>query len=803
MSNPIIPESRWIWTSEPYDKENPVIVLFRRQLHLDEKPKTCKVSLSADSRYRFFVNGVSVCQGPVKGDREVWYFDQVDLAPYLTAGENVLSVIVLRYPLLHENGNFSVWRTEYPGFYMDGDLTSEDFFCHVAGNIHVGKANPYFEPLCITEEACGDARLCGWQTPGYRMAEEIWKPATARMQMNAYVSPFNLLPRPIPFLYEKTCRFPEIMKVRKGKNGAAEWEAFAADPQKTVTIAPHSEAVVELHAGELTTGFLELAVAGGAGAKVKILTSESYAKVDLQAMEQFLAIPQVQAMSENERQAILHYAVNAEKGDRLDAEEGILMGVSDTYTVAGFGTKEVPETYEPFWFRTFRFIQLTIKTDDMPLTLIDFQYRETGYPLEVQTKVTVSDKTLAPIWDISERTLRRCMHETYEDCPYYEQLQYVMDSRFQILATYMTSADDRLARKAIEDFARSQRFDGLVEGAYPSFGSNAIVNFSIFYILMVWDHWRFFGDRSFTIRFLPALERIVQFYHRRLRGNGVVERTSEGGQAGKYWSFIDWVPAWDRGVPTAILTGDSSVESLLYLLGLSKLAELEEAFAEEGWGSLAAVHQQEAACLKEAIRDWFMDADGLITDGLVKAYTDENGYVWPAFTEHSQHGQVLAALTEVFTPEEAKKAMQQTLDNPAFHQCTVSWGYYLFRALEKSGLYEQTDARWELWREMVRAHLTTCVENDGIKGRSDCHAWGALALYELPAVTLGVRPGAPGFETILVQPVPGYFTQAEGDVITPKGMVHVAWQRREDGSLDLRVNGPEEVEILLVSDAEA
>ncbi|WP_291224501.1 hypothetical protein [Gemmiger sp.] len=45
---------------------------------------------------------------------------------------------------------------------------------------------------------------------------------------------------------------------------------------------------------------------------------------------------------------------------------------------------------------------------------------------------------------------------------------------------------------------------------------------------------------------------------------------------------------------------------------------------------------------------------------------------------------------------------------------------------------------------MVENHLTTCVEND-TDTRSDCHAWGALLCYELPAVILGVRPAAPGF----------------------------------------------------------
>lgn len=33
---------------------------------------------------------------------------------------------------------------------------------------------------------------------------------------------------------------------------------------------------------------------------------------------------------------------------------------------------------------------------------------------------------------------------------------------------------------------------------------------------------------------------------------------------------------------------------------------------------------------------------------------------------------------------------------------------------------------------------------------------GALILYELPSAILGVRPAAPGYEEIAVEPVPGY-----------------------------------------------
>ena len=90
---------------------------------------------------------------------------------------------------------------------------------------------------------------------------------------------------------------------------------------------------------------------------------------------------------------------------------------------------------------------------------------------------------------------------------------------------------------------------------------------------------------------------------------------------------------------------------------------------------------------------------------------------------------------------------------------------------------------------MIAKHLTTCAEND-LDERSDCHAWGALALYELPSVTLGVRPGAPGYKKIEVCPTPGYLDYANGDVITPHGTVHVEWHKEQDGRIALNYSLP-------------
>ena len=112
----MLPKSPWIWTSDSYDRDNPVLVAFRRQVFLESVPEKMIVQLSADSRYRLYINGFSPVQGPCKGDGQVWYYDELDIAPYLRKGMNILAAVVLRYPI-SRNGNDSIWRTDLPGFY--------------------------------------------------------------------------------------------------------------------------------------------------------------------------------------------------------------------------------------------------------------------------------------------------------------------------------------------------------------------------------------------------------------------------------------------------------------------------------------------------------------------------------------------------------------------------------------------------------------------------------------------------------------------------------------------------------------
>lgn len=772
-----MPLNGWVWTGEPNAGMNTEVefLYFRKKLEFAALPQKFTADVSADSRYKLYVNGQMVEVGPEKGDAKVWFYETVDLLPYLTTGENVIAAVVLRYPLHSSMGNHSIWRTENPGLYFKGSLVQAngtetevvagpDWVYKRADHVKiVSEGRGFFAPLQFYENSAGAAWSIGWQQPGYDDSD--WSPAVpyAGITPHRAVSPGNLLPRPIPSLFQRPQQLKGIMKIRESAHTEAQWNDLFAG-QGEITIPANTKEIVEINAGEETTGYMQWKFKQGAGAKLHVVYAEAYVHLVENTSGHGPAMREL-------------------KRDRLDCENGVLNGYADDYAVAGYGVDGQEEYYEPFWFRAFRFIRLEIETGDAPLTISQMDYRETGYPLEVKSWVKTSDESLEGVWDISERSLRRCMHESYEDCPYYEQLQYIMDSRSQMLYTYRVSADDRLARKCMDDFKRSARYDGLLNCSYPSFNPNVIPGFSIYYIMMVYDHMMYFGDPELVRYHMPTIDGILEYFRRNLNEQGLVSIGSGGLlYNARYWSFIDWVGEWRIGVPNSRVVGAMTMESFLYVYGLQHAAKLAEYM---GRTSVAEEYLARAAEVQKAINTYCRGEKGLYQDG-------------PGFEEYSQHCQVFAVLTDTVSMEEGYGLLKEVTDSfyctpeelesgavKRYPRCSVSMSYYLFRALEKVGLYERTERLWDIWREMVADNLTTCVESkeNGEDGRSDCHAWGSLILFELPAVVLGVRPTAPGFSQWEVKPVAGYLDHAEGDVITPVGKIHVSWKKDENGEI--------------------
>ena len=768
--------SNWIWIPSwsDEDKKIPRIVLFRKNIKLTETPQKAELEISADTRYKLYINNVLVEVGPSKGDKSIWFKDRLDITRYLRKGINIFAVIVLRYPENPMDGNHGMFRTATPGLYVKGKITTVDaqeisldaddsWKCKINKNVSFIREEERFAPLIIHENASGNPEIFDWKTSEYD--DSKWESAKPyiNVEIHQAVSPGNLQERTIPYMYRKDRRFTDIMEVSKSVHSQEKWQEFI-EGKTALEIPLDTEEIVEISAGEEMTGYISLVLSAGKSADITLTYAEAYVQEEHVGPD--------------------HVAL---KKDRLDQKNGHLEGYQDNYHVAGLGTQDEPEIYEPFWFRTFRFVQLRIKTGAEPLTLQHFDYQETGYPLEVSTSVKTSDESLSDIWEISERTLRRCMHETYEDCPYYEQLQYVMDSRTQILYTYSVSTDDRLARKCIDDLARAQRYDGLLNCSYPNCNPNIIPGFSIYYILMIYDHMMYFGDHKLVEKYMPTVERILQFFEEHLSEKGYVGKTGGLIMEEAFWSFIDWAQEWNptSGMPPAGLKGPITMESLLYIYGLQHAAKLAEYLGRK---DEASQFTERAVKIQNAVRTYCINTDGMVQDG-------------PGVEEYSQHCQVFACLTDTIDIDQARENIFRTIqDKDHFAQCTVAMRFYLFRALEKTDLYAYTDQYWEAWRTMIKNHCTTCVESEAY-ARSECHAWGSLVLYELPGTILGVRPAAPGYEKIEIRPVSGYLKEAEGSVKTPKGIIYVKWTKEGD-KLDITYQTPDSVKDQIICKTE-
>ena len=196
------------------------------------------------------------------------------------------------------------------------------------------------------------------------------------------------------------------------------------------------------------------------------------------------------------------------KGNRNDVDGKIFSGREDSLVSDGSAN----QSYTNLNFRTFRYIRLLVQTKDEPLVLDDIYGTFTGYPFQAPSQFVTDDPEIKKILEIGWRTARLNAWETYTDCPYYEQLQYIGDTRVQAVITYYNSADTRLPRNAIDLMDHSRLADGVTFSRYPTRSTQIISTFSLWYIGMLHDYWMYRGDDHFIADKLPGARDILTFF---------------------------------------------------------------------------------------------------------------------------------------------------------------------------------------------------------------------------------------------------------------------------------------------------
>jgi hypothetical protein len=713
------------------------VYLFRKKFTLTAAPARFVVSISADNRYRLFVNGTSVGFGPQAGEPLCWRFDTIDLAPWLRAGDNMLAVQVVNYGehrpyaqmslrtglLVQGDGPLAQvvdtgadgWRVHRDDGWaaLPADRAALNTFIVVAPGDDVdGARHPWdWQQVGFDDSAWSAPRVLEQGTPvGFGTDVDRW-----------------LWPREIPFLEEKPQRLGMVRRASGAPPPAGFVEGTAA-----WTIPARTAATVLLDQGFETNAFPRLTVSGGRGATVGLAYAE--ALVD----------------------------ANGAKGPRDAIEGRRLVGVEDRFRPDGGARR----TFATLDYRTYRFVELRVQTADEALTIDDLVADATGYPFALNARFAGDDPQLAKIWEVGWRTARLCATDTYMDCPYYERLQYVGDTRIQALISLYLSGDDRLMRNAISLYDRSRVPGGLTQSRYPSHSLQIISPFSLFWVGMVHDYWMHRDDRTFVAAQQRGVDNVLAWFGERV--------DAETGLLGPlpYWSFVDWPDAWPwkeservGGEPPGARTGGSAILSLQYAITLEYGAKLARAHGRE---SEAIVRAAQAKSIRAAVvaRCWD-DQRRLIADT-------------PEKTSFSQHAQAVAVLSGAIDGDKARDLIERTLADGSLIQCTVYFRFYLLRAMKRAGLGDRYLDELGPWRDMLALGLTTFAERPE-PTRSDCHAWSASPVYEFLATVCGIEPASPGFKSVRVEPHLGRLERVEGAVPHPAGVIRVSLRRTGEG----------------------
>jgi alpha-L-rhamnosidase len=111
------------WIASPYGSGREYgVYYFRKSINLDAKPASFTVKVSADNRYKLYVNGALISVGPARGDTYYWNYETVDLAPYLTAGKNTIAAIVWNEAEYRPEAQISL----HTGFILQGNTANEE-----------------------------------------------------------------------------------------------------------------------------------------------------------------------------------------------------------------------------------------------------------------------------------------------------------------------------------------------------------------------------------------------------------------------------------------------------------------------------------------------------------------------------------------------------------------------------------------------------------------------------------------------------------------------------------------------------
>lgn len=398
--------------------------------------------------------------------------------------------------------------------------------------------------------------------------------------------------------------------------------------------------------------------------------------------------------------------------------------------------------------RAFRYIYIPAATEAIKVTA-EYEY----LPLEKAGDFQCDSPLLNRIYSASVRTFHLNCREAFLDGIKRDRWVWSGDAYQSARINQYLFFDKEIEQRTLL---------GLIGKRPVEQHINTILDYSLLWLIALYEHYMAYGDKAFLKRIYPMAEELLAFCETRLNADGFVEGRPVD------WTFIDWSSIEKVGAVCAEqMLLIQAYFSMYYLAG-----QLEKAGAEE------LLKKSEE--LKKRVNAYYWNEQ---KGAFIDSYVSGNDNV-------TRHANIFAVMYDIATPEQAQSILKNVLKNESVPQITTPYfeGYELdalAKLGELSAVEEIVSSYWggmmalgaeTIWEE-YHPHMQG-IEHYAMYGgkyeKSLCHAWGAGPIYLWGRYYLGVQTTAPGYETFCVEPRLGGLKRICGTVPVNGGTVTVA-----------------------------
>lgn len=722
--------------------ESPSILYFRLRFSINQT-SSFLVHMTADERYRFFLDGVEVAEGPERGDIRHWFFDTFEVG--LEPGEHVFlaQVNALGHAAMRSQMSLR------PGFFFCPETGPE---LELLGSGRESAPWEYYleSGYSFEEPFTNEAYSVGWNCihdgrvidmpPGH--AEGKWKPVVKGLPganpsyINRSPQRHLLHPATLPDPARKrlhgmrvlsveelsTNSLPEILPYPEAPSdgeAAIEWERLLRDDVPLDLPEGECRLRILVDLRDYACADVVICLSGGEGSRLRIGFAES-----LFEDETFTT-----------------------KGRRDRYWGKYFRGIGDTY-IAGGGEGQF---YKSIFWRSGRYVEILLEKCGRSLRIDSLLLINRGYPLEQACRLKTDLPGFNHLFDQAVRTIRASAHDSLMDGPYYEQMCWIGDNQQASVTHFVLFRDTRLIEKCLQTFDVSRTHTGLIRARWPARDWMIIVPFAFYWINTTYELalWR---DTPNIVRsLLPGLRATVDAVLGMRNADGLIE-VHEG------WAFVDWVPEWPMGIPDGADGGVNACINWHFVHTLQRLSELEGTFGEP---EFAQRYRRIALELSDRLCQilWVPEAS---------RFADT-----PERLSFSEHGQVFAVLSGLL-PEAIRASINLDPDE-TMKPATHSFSHFVMEAYREMGRPDLILKRLGTWRLFQDNGFLTLPEQPD-PSRSDCHAWSAHPVYHYFASILGVRPSAFGFKRVEIKPMLNCPYDCSGTLPHPDGEIQVSME---------------------------